>query len=416
MSTTLYDPAAQTRQRQRLRGEGLNFTEILILLAMAWAYMFTVSAPLFGFQLQVSILKHFPLIMLMPTLVLHFIGLRINRTSPDWSAVWRLCWPLVLMALFITVGSLVARFELNVPETFLTLGLYLLLFPVFACTPVGVDNADRWVKWLAALWIAAAFVALVGEVARYKDEGLLHEIEYLVVGAFFLIFYVARSAWLKCLALVLIVVSAGWNHKLTGYLLAAMALLYIAVDLGWRRSNPRWRGFYVALAAVLVVLAVAGLTVVFFEFRNLLPTGNPEVRLKQYESALRQFIASPIWGSAYLEGSGEVYLQNARALNIPTHSDVLDMLKHGGLISFGLFAWGYWRIFRLISHVIVATRDRHWLHAYFVGVRFFQVGALVTFSLNPILLKGPFLIVIWGTLGLACGLAVNLLARAPKPT
>jgi hypothetical protein len=41
-----------------------------------------------------------------------------------------------------------------------------------------------------------------------------------------------------------------------------------------------------------------------------------------------------------------------------------------------------------------------------VAVRFFQITALVNFSLNPLLLKGPFLIVIWGNLGLAVGMAL----------
>jgi O-antigen ligase len=411
MRTTVYDPQARLLQQQRLRSGGLNFTEVMVLVVLGWAYMFAVSAPLFGFQLQVSTIKHFPLMLLMPSLVLHFVGGRINRSPVPAGAVWGITWPLVLMAIFVVVGSLVARLELKVPETFLTLGLYLLLLPLFAATPNHSQHAASWAKWLSALWIVTALVALVGQAARYTQEGLLHEIEYVVVGAFFLLFYLARAAWLKLLALVLMVAAVAVNHKLTGFLLLAMAFLYIGLDWGWRRLDRRWRGFYVVAAIVMAALFVAGLALAFFEFRQLLPTGNPEVRLKQYENAWRQFLDSPIWGSAYLEGSGEVFMQNARALNIPTHSDVLDMLKHGGLIAFGLFVWGYWKIFRIVSRAIAATLGDHLLHAYFVGVRFFQIGALVTFSLNPILLKGPFLIVIWGNLGLAVGLAIGVLAR-----
>ncbi|MDP3615745.1 MAG: hypothetical protein Q8R98_28225, partial [Rubrivivax sp.] len=86
--------------------------------------------------------------------------------------------------------------------------------------------------------------------------------------------------------------------------------------------------------------------------------------------------------------------------------DVLDMLKHGGLIGFGLFCWGYWKIFALINRAVSATRGDALLNAYFVGVRFFQLAALFNFSVNPLLLKGPFLIVIWGNLGLAVGMAL----------
>ena len=130
--------------------------------------------------------------------------------------------------------------------------------------------------------------------------------------------------------------------------------------------------------------------------------------MKQYEAAMRQFIESPICGSAYTAGSGEAYRESFRVLNIPTHSDVLDILKHGGLIGFVLFCWGYWKVFAIINRAVTATRGDTLLNAYFVAVRFFQVTALVNFSLNPLLLKGPFLIVIWGNLGLAVGLALTV--------
>ena len=143
------------------------------------------------------------------------------------------------------------------------------------------------------------------------------------------------------------------------------------------------------------------------DVRHLLPSGNIDVRMKQYEAAMRQFIESPIWGSAYTAGSGEAYREYFRVLNIPTHSDVLDILKHGGLIGFALFCWGYWKIFALINRAVSATRSDALLNAYFVGVRFFAVTALLSFSLNPLLLKGPFLVVIWGNLGLAVGMALT---------
>ena len=164
--------------------------------------------------------------------------------------------------------------------------------------------------------------------------------------------------------------------------------------------------------------ATLALALLYFEYRQFLPSGNVDVRLKQYEAAMRQFIDSPIWGSAYTAGSGEAYRESFRVLNIPTHSDVLDVLKHGGLIGFALFCWGYWKIFALINRAVSATSSAKdgasLLNAYFVGVRFFAFTALVTFSLNPLLLKGPFLIVIWGNLGLAVGMALTA-TRAAIP-
>ena len=85
---------------------------------------------------------------------------------------------------------------------------------------------------------------------------------------------------------------------------------------------------------------------------------------------MRQFVQSPLWGNAYLAGSGEAYRESFRLLNIPTHSDVIDILKHGGLIGFALFCRGYWKILALINRAISATLDGSLLNAYFVCARF----------------------------------------------
>ena len=415
MNTLTYEPAGLMLKYRR-QEPGLCFTEWLLVAALAVAYLFSMSSPIFGIQLQISSIKHLPMILLAPALALHCLGVFINRSHIDAAGIFRVTWSLVLMACLVITGSLVARQALGVVETFLTLGVYLLLLPIFAAVPARHIDAVPWAKAVTVLWIGAGLAGLVGESARFAgDGGLLHEIEFIVASAFFLMFYVVRSVPMKVIALLLMIVAAGLNQKLTGYILTIAALLYMLVAWGWARSGPRWRGFYISLAGTTVVGVVCALVLGYFEFRAVLPTGNPEVRLQQYEQAMRQFFASPIWGSAYLEGSGEVFIENARALNIPTHSDVLDMLKHGGVIAFSLFFWAYWRIFRVLSRAIVVSRQHHLLHAFFSGLRFFQFGALVTFSLNPLLLKGPFQIVICSSLGLGVGLALMMLRNPPAP-
>lgn len=416
MNTLTYKPAGLMRPYQHHRATGLCFTEWLLVAVLAVAYLFSMSSPIFGIQLQISSIKHLPMILLAPALALHFIGVLINRSRIDLAGIFAVTWSLVLMACLVTTGSLVARQALGVVETFLALGVYLLLLPIFAAVPARHVDAVPWAKAVVVLWIGAGLAGLIGETARFTGQGgLLHEIEFIVASAFFLMFYVVRSVPIKVIALLLMVVAAALNQKLTGYILTIAALLYMLVGWGWARTGPRARGFYISLAGMFVVAVVCALALGYFEFRAVLPTGNPEVRLQQYELAIRQFVASPIWGSAYLEGSGEVFVENTRAMNIPTHSDLLDMLKHGGVIAFGLFFWAYWLIFRVLSRAIAVSRQHHLLHAFFTGVRFFQFGALVTFSLNPLLLKGPFQIVICSSLGLGVGLALMTLRNPPAP-
>lgn len=211
------------------------------------------------------------------------------------------------------------------------------------------------------------------------------------------------------LAVLCIVAASLLNHKLTGYIIALMALTQMAVFGGWRRLLPRWRGAYAVAAAVAVVVLASIVVGLYFEFRQQLPSGNSEVRLAQYRIAWARFVDSPIWGSAYTDGSGEVYTEFVRALNIPTHSDLLDLLKHGGLIALGLFLWGYWNLWTVVRRAAALVHDQHLLRVYFQAVGFFQWTALITFAINPLLLRGPYLIVIWGNLGLAAGVALAVL-------
>ena len=399
--------------------EGLRATEWLVLGVMALATMISMSAPLFGIPLHRTILNHFSLSLLGPVLLVHLVGLALNRRPPPYAELFAICLPLLLLATYALLGSAVAKWELKERDTYLTFGVYTALLPLYAASvPTLLQRLRYWALGLITIWVFFSLAALFGEGVRISTKETLHEIEYVVVSGFLILYYAARSKAVKLLAFAMLLAAAVLNQKLTGYIIAAMAVIHIVVAAGWRRLLPQWRAAYGVGAVVFTAAVVAALALLYFEFRHLLPSGNVAVRMKQYEAAMRQFIESPIWGSAYTAGSGEAYRESFRVLNIPTHSDVLDILKHGGLIGFGLFCWGYWKIFALINRAVSATRalgpNHALLNAYFVGVRFFAVTALVTFSLNPLLLKGPFLIVIWGNLGLAVGMALTA-TRAAIP-
>lgn len=388
--------------------QGLRLTEALVLAVLALAYLLSISAPLFGVPLHKTILNHAALALLGPALLVHLLGLALNRQPPPWNEVLPACLPLVLLAAYALVGSAIAKWELKERDTYLTFGVYTALLPLLAASVTTQwQRLRHWALALVLIWVVFSLAALVGELARSGTRETLHEIEYLVVSGFFVLYYAVPSKAVKLLAIAMLVAAAVFNQKLTGYIIAAMAVIHFVVAAGWRRLLPQWRWPYVVGAALFTAGVVAVLTLLYFEFREHLPSGNVQVRMTQYEAAMRQFLDSPIWGSAYTAGSGEAYRESFRVLNIPTHSDVLDILKHGGLIGFALFCWGYWKIFALVNRAVSATKGDALLNAYFVAVRFFQVTALVNFSLNPLLLKGPFLIVIWGNLGLAVGMALT---------
>lgn len=406
-------PASRLARPMLVADGGLRFTECLLLGVLLLAYLLSLSMPLFGIPFHRTFLNHAALVLLGPVLALHLAGLLLNRQMQPAQPVLGVCWPLILLAGWALVGSAVAKWEFDRIDSYISFGTYLMLLPFYAAAvPQRAERLQAWAVALLFIWVLSSTAALIGESVRFNIAATLHEIEYLVAAGFFAMYYAVRNKGLKVLALVMMVAASVINQKLTGYIILAMALLHILTAAGWRRLLPSWRGLYGSGAVVFTVVVSTALALLYFEFREFLPSGNPEVRLAQYDAALRQFYQSPIWGSGFIDGSGEVYRGAFQALYIPTHSDVLDILKHGGLIGLALFAFGYWKIFLLVHRAVKATLDQPLLNAYFVSVRFFQVTALVTFSLNPLLLKGPFLIVIWCNLGLAVGMALTALRAA----
>lgn len=403
-------PAARMAEPAGVAARGLCFTEWMFFSVFALALLFAVSTPVFGTKLFITGISHAPLALLGPVLVLHLVGKSVNGSAPFLGPALGATWPLVALGLFALVGSLLAKYEYRVIDTYFSFAVYTLLLPLYvAAVPGQAARVRHWARAVIVLFGVFALASLAGEAIRYQGSEALHEIEYLVASGFFLVYLAVRHWGVKVLVLVLLVAAAVLNRKLTGYIITVLALVHVAASAGWRNLLPRSRPLYAVVAVVLTLLLAAVLGLLYVEFRQYLPSGNVDVRLRQYEAAWAAFLKSPIYGYAFLQGSGEDFREFVRLLNIPTHSDVLDILKHGGLIGLVLFLWGYVKLFRLIQRAVAATRDDHLLHAYFVGMRFFQFTAFITFLINPVLLKGPFLVVIWGGLGIAAGIAMCIL-------
>mgnify|MGYP000316897229 CR=1 FL=1 len=87
-------------------GDGLRLTEWLVLAVFSLAYMMAISAPLFGIPFHRTGLNHVAMALLGPALLLHLVGLALNRESPRYDRVFATCLPLLLMALDMAVFQL----------------------------------------------------------------------------------------------------------------------------------------------------------------------------------------------------------------------------------------------------------------------------------------------------------------------
>jgi O-antigen ligase len=402
---------AQARLAPRVerKFDGLRFSDGLVVFVLGFATMLAISKPLFGFSAHHTILSHWPLAMFALVYPLHLAGLAYHKVQVLWAEQFKIFWPLLMLALFALAGSAYAKWMLDIGETYLAFGVYLMLLPLFASMTADPLRARAWARSLLGVWIVGSLAALIGEAFNFGAVDTLHEIEYLVAVGFFAMFHISRSWILKMLAIAMMIAAVVLNQKLTGFIVTALAILHIVLVGGATRLPKNWRGAYTLAAVAIAAAIAASLTLLYFEFRQFLPSGNPHVRLAQYEQAWLTFLASPIWGNAYAAASGEMFREGVRLFYIPTHSDVLDILKHGGLIALTLFIAGYAMIFVNIQRAIRLTTDDRLFQTYFVTSRFFQGTALLTFSFNPLLLKGPFLFVIWGHLALSVGLALYVM-------
>lgn len=396
-----------------------------MLLGIALASIFLID-PLYGGALTGSgAAKAVVIVFVFGPMLFHFLG-RMLAAPQQWARSWRdmlhAWWPISLLALFITAGSLVARYDRNIIETFLNFGLGMLLLPLMALAVDSSAHRLAFFKGLAAIYVATSLLMYVVAGAKLHT---LHEQIFIAVplGLYFL---TARKAtpWTTLLGLAL-VIGTVVAFKNTTFILVATALAAWAVILALRvaQRGDRLRSFtiiYFGLLLALAVVCAAGLA--WWWRREHLPSGNTGYRIEMYGIAIRRFLNSPLWGTAFADPSVTYFQLYEVAVGtnyLPTHSDVLDILGHGGLIAIGLWLATVWRILAITASAFAAmvarqapSNERAWRWLFVLGM--VQVGALITYAFNPPLIRLVNGLWIWGGAGVLWALHRYLTLDQPS--
>ena len=341
-----------------------------------------------------------------------------ERFSVAWREVWAAWWPLILLSLFVTAGSVYARAVDDIKESFLNVGLGMIFLPLFALSVRSSDHPVTFMKWLAAMFILMALTVLSILVSGIR---IFHELMFLFVplGAY-LVLAPRFSVWRMVLGLAVIGVCL-LSFKNTTFLLVLFTL-FACIGV-WLARVVRIKD---RLAVVLGALIVVPASLVGFFFaaqawtlhRDALPSGNVEYRLEMYEIAWRKFLESPLWGNAFTDSS-VVYFQLYKVLQetqyLPTHSDPLDLLANGGVIAAVLWllvvkrqffiAWFAGRELAACPSGVDLTRHR-WL----AMLALVQIGAVITCAFNPILISPVYAFWIWGSAGVMWALYQEIVA------
>lgn len=402
-------------------------TESFIVLASVFGSFFLVDPIFNGALTKFALAKATILILGWGSLLFHLLGRAVvspQRFSVAMGEVLRAWWPALLLAAFVLGGSAYARVVDRVQESFLALGLGLLFGPMFALAVRTSDHPFTLMKSLLGVYVLTV-LAMLGLL--FARDHVFHEAIFVAVpaGAYFIL---ARDfRWWRCLLGLVLIGACLFSFKNTTFLLVLASLL--ACLLVWllrtlRGNNPIAVALGVLVIVPLGLLACAAMGYAWWQNRELLPSGNVEYRTEMYNIAWRQFTSSPIWGTAFTDASVvyfSLFKVDLGTQYLPTHSDVLDLLAHGGLIGFTLWLLLVWLVLRLgwsTLRVLVQREEgvdlRPW--QYMGVLTMIQIGAVITYVINPILISPVHAFWVWGTAGVMWALHRELTAPAlPMP-
>jgi hypothetical protein len=402
------------------RDHGLLWSEQWYLLAALAAA--TVAVDPLEWRIAANpLVKHLALMIALPAACLTLLGRRM--AAPPWSTdhsigeILRAAWPLLALAMLIVGGSLYIRFIGGVQNTFLNVGLYMLTALVAAVAMLQTEAPGAMLRGHFRILLVAAFVMGAYLIANYGVRQVYHEQIFLVIpmaALFFVRRAGAASRWLGCAFFL----SMAWfSHKYTSYLIGALTIAYLAFAVALPRL--RARPGLVRVTVVYWSLVAAALGAAAFAYLALhgapsMPTGNPEYRLHTYTAAWSRFVESPVWGTLFAAEAVDKFTLYAIGISnnvLPTHSDIMDLLAHGGMVAMTLWSAGLVLIARTAWKKMLAPRhlDHAWA-PYAHTLALMSLAGVITYAFNPVLLQPGMAYLLWTNLGLLLGLSLRAAA------
>lgn len=411
---------ARARSRAAPRAS-LLWYERGFVLAVLVAAVVTVD-PLRLHLAERTVLKHVPLAL---ALLFFTLGAAANRLRAPAAAraqdtgVLRTAWPLLALAMLIIGGSLYERLIVGVHDTFLNVGLYMLMVFVAASVVSRSAAPVALLRAYFAVLLGAGLVMGALLIKNYHVRQVYHEQIFIVIPLAVLCLAAQRRSALNWLGGAFFLAMTWFSQKYTSYAVGTVTAVYLLAAIALPRLAARpalGRALVVYWAVVLGLACLALGAAVLLTHHSELPTGNPGYRLHTYRAALERFAGSPLWGTLYAAEAVHrftLFSIGVAGNDLPTHSDVLDLLANGGLLGIGLWALGLARIARASARHPLARRTLGAPEApYAHALAMISIAAIITYTVNPILLQPPKAFFVWTSLGLLLGVALR--QRAPS--
>jgi hypothetical protein len=369
------------------------------------------------------VFRHLALMVSILPLLLTLVGRKIQE--PPWqrtaytSKILGTAWPFLALAVMIIAGAFYARFHSHIQSTFLVAGLYILTAFSAAAIALQTDAPEALVRAYFRILLAAAVVMSVSLLINFRVRQVYHEEIFLVIPLAALYFAQARRKVMRWVGCLFFLSMAYFSPKLTSYLIGAVTVAYLTLAFGYPRleSRPRLNRvttiYWACVLAMLMTIAMLGYLALRGGDASDLPSGNLDYRLHTYGAAWERFTKSPVWGTLFVAEAVEKFslydIGIARNV-LPTHSDIMDLLAHGGSIALLLWALGLIRIgWVCFKNLLRPKFLSDPLAPYAHTLALMSIAGVITYAFNPILLQPSMAYLLWTNLGLLLGLSL----RAP---
>lgn len=410
--------AEEWARKKAVAQSALQLSDYFFLIGLLLALFYVADPFRLGLE-RIGITKHLPFMVAVSGILLTNIGNWLfspvrKRRVKHWQ-VFHTGLPLVLLGLWIVIGSTYARKVAGVNATFLTVGLYML-FAFMTARVIMLSKARaKIVRYFLLATGAIAIFMIVSMAVTIGSNNLVsyHEMEALVVpiAVYFALRPMGNQHWQALLTLTFLVGGLVFR-KNTGFLVLGITLAYMWI-VEWRfrfRESSIFRFWTVLWVVILIGAGTTAWGYIAYQRGEIMPTGNPEYRMRTYERAWEGFLASPVWGTSFSAPAThkfEGYQIKVAHGVLATHSDVLDLAAQGGTIALLLWVWGYIRIIRFSIRHSLRGRPRDDLHAAAHALACMSLASIVVYAFNPILLQPAKAMLLWGELGMLIGIGLH---------
>lgn len=396
---------------------GLVWSDYGYLLGAAVAAVVVVNPFDWDAARNTPAIRHLALLISVLAVLLTVAGRQICaplQRAEHGDRLLRVAWPLLVLAMLIIGGGTYARFVDGIQNTFLVVGLYMMGTFCAAMMVLKTGAPGELLRGYFRIIVAAAVIMGFYLIVNFGVRQVYHEQIFLVIPMAAV--FIARPGhgilrWLGCGFFL----SMTWySPKYTSYLIGVLTVVYLAFVVALPRLGSR-SGLYKVTLIYWSFMTAALIAAVFayFALRGAveLPSGNPEYRLHTYLGAWERFKESPLWGTLFSVEAVEKFTPYSIGIAgnvLPTHSDILDFMAHGGIIAMLLWLFGLVRILRFSFGSMLHPKflDHPWA-PYAHTLALMSLAGVVTYSFNPILLQPSLAYLLWTNLGLLLGLALR---------